>query len=300
MALRVLGSLIEKESTTPDNYPLTVNALVAACNQTTNRDPVLNLDEAAVVGALDELKRRSLAHEVFRSDSRARRYRHVLAETLSLHPAEMALLCVLMLRGPQTTGEIRTRTARMFEFLDLKHVEVTLQALMTLSAPLVMQLPRQPGQKEVRYAQLLGGEPETPAVPRTRELAAADRAALEQIVRQLEAAWNGGDGAAFGAPFAADADFVNVRAEHVRGRDAIVQGHAAIFQTIYAGSAARLTIESMRLLSGDVALVHVHSELTVPAGPLQGQQSARFSMVLTRRGGDWQIASFHNTLERSP
>jgi uncharacterized protein YceH (UPF0502 family) len=164
VAVRVLGSLIEKERTTPDNYPLTLNALVAACNQTTNREPVMHLDEAAVVKALDDLRRRSLVHEVFRSDSRARRYRHVLSEKLSLHDAETALLCVLMLRGPQTTGEIRTRTARMFEFRDLAHVEVTLQALMTLTTPLVVQLPRQPGHKEVRYGHLLAGQPEMPAV----------------------------------------------------------------------------------------------------------------------------------------
>lgn len=188
VALRVLGSLIEKESTTPDNYPLTINALVAACNQTTNRDPVMSLDEASVRSALDDLKRRSLVHEVYRSDSRAKRFRHVLAEKLSLHPAEMALLCVLMLRGAQTTGEIRTRSGRMFEFRDLKHVEVTLDALLTLSTPLVAQLPRQPGQKEVRYAQLLGEEPPVVAAEpkRADDEAPPDRlAALELEVATL-------------------------------------------------------------------------------------------------------------------
>lgn len=188
IALRVLGSLIEKESTTPDNYPLTINALVAACNQSTNREPVMSLDEATIRSALDDLKRSGLVHEVYRSDSRAKRLRHVLAEKLSLHPAEMALLCVLMLRGPQTTGEIRTRSARMFEFRDLKHVEVTLDALMTLSTPLVAQLPRQPGQKEVRYAQLLGEEAPVIAVEpkRTHDEASADRlVALEQEVDTL-------------------------------------------------------------------------------------------------------------------
>lgn len=188
VAVRVLGSLIEKERTTPDNYPLTLNALVAACNQTTNREPVLHLDEAAVVKALDDLRRRSLVHEVFRSDSRARRYRHVLSEKLSLHDAETALLCVLMLRGPQTTGEIRTRTARMFEFRDLAHVEVTLQALMTLTTPLVVQLPRQPGHKEVRYGHLLAGQPEMPVVePKVASGGADDErvTALEQTVDTL-------------------------------------------------------------------------------------------------------------------
>ena len=189
--VRVLGSLIEKESTTPDNYPLTVNALVGACNQTTNREPVMQLDEAAVLGALKSLAQRGFVHEVHRSDSRAKRYRQVLSEKLSLHAPEMAVLDVLMLRGPQTTGEIKTRAGRMFEFVDLRHVEVTLDALMTLSRPLAMQLPRQPGQKEVRYAHLLAGEPELPAAPSPsavpRESSADRLSALEQTVETLRA-----------------------------------------------------------------------------------------------------------------
>ena len=164
VAVRVLGSLIEKEITTPDNYPLTVNALVAACNQTSNRDPVLALDEAAVSDSLKELSRRSLVREVHRSDSRAKRYRQSMSESKNLHPAETAVLCVLMLRGAQTTGEIRSRTSRLFEFLDLTHVDVTLQALMTLPAPLVAPLPRQAGQKEARYAHLLSGEPQVESI----------------------------------------------------------------------------------------------------------------------------------------
>lgn len=158
--VRVLGSLIEKQITTPDNYPLTVNALVAACNQTTNRDPVMTVTESDVLQSLRSLEQQSLAREVFKSDSRAKRYRHHMTETLHLHLAETAALCVLMLRGPQTTGEIRTRTSRMFEFIDLRHVELTLDALMTLTPPLALQLPRRPGQKEVRYAHLLSGPPE--------------------------------------------------------------------------------------------------------------------------------------------
>lgn len=159
VAVRILGSLIEKEFTTPDNYPLTLNALVTACNQTSNRDPVLQLDEATVSKGLEDLERRTLVRAVHRSDSRVRRYRHLLSESMHLHEAEIAVMCVLMLRGPQTTGEIRTRTARMFEFTDLARVEITLQALMSLSPPLVALLPRRPGQKEVRYAHLLSGEP---------------------------------------------------------------------------------------------------------------------------------------------
>src|SRR5688500_12826049 len=134
--VRVIGSLIEKEITTPDNYPLTLNALIAACNQTSNRDPVMTLDEPTVSKSLDELSRRSLVRAVHRSDSRVKRYRQAMSESMNLHPAETAVMCVLMLRGAQTTGEIRTRTARMFEFRDLQHVEITLQVLMTLPIPL--------------------------------------------------------------------------------------------------------------------------------------------------------------------
>ena len=159
VGIRVLGSLVEKETTTPDNYPLTLNSIVSACNQTSNRDPVMDLTEPEVSAAVDELARRLLVRQVYKSESRAKRYRHSLGEALHLHPAELAVMGVLMLRGPQTAGEIRTRTARLFEFRDVPHVEVTLQSLMTLSVPLVVQMPRRPGQKEVRFAHLLAGQP---------------------------------------------------------------------------------------------------------------------------------------------
>jgi uncharacterized protein (TIGR02246 family) len=132
------------------------------------------------------------------------------------------------------------------------------------------------------------------------DLAPADRAALENIVRQLEAAWNAMDGPAFAAPFSADADFVNIRGEHSRGRTAIAAGHAAIFQTIYAGSTNHYTIDGARLLRPEVALVHVHSVLDAPTGPLAGRHGARFSLVLTKEGGGWEIAALHNTLEAAP
>ncbi len=132
------------------------------------------------------------------------------------------------------------------------------------------------------------------------DLAPADRAALETIVRQLEAAWNAMDGSAFAAPFAADADFVNIRGEHFCGQGAIAAGHAAIFRTIYAGSTNHCTVEGARLLRPEVALVRVHSTLDVPQGPLAGRQRARFSLVLTKEGGGWEIAALHNTLEAVP
>ena len=127
-----------------------------------------------------------------------------------------------------------------------------------------------------------------------------DRSLLENIVRQLESAWNAMDGAGFAAPFALDADFVNIVGEHHRGRPAIVAGHEAIFRTVYAGSTVALTLESARLLRPDVALVHVHSILNVPQGPMAGRRRARFSMVLTRDGALWEIAAFHNTAEGPP
>jgi uncharacterized protein (TIGR02246 family) len=129
------------------------------------------------------------------------------------------------------------------------------------------------------------------------ELSPADRAALDAVVGRLEAGWNAMDGAAFAGPFAADADFVNIRGEHFRGRPAIAEGHAGIFRTIYAGSTIHLTVERIRLLRHDVALVHVHSRLSAPRGPLAGQHGARFSLVLTKESGGWEIAAFHNTLE---
>jgi uncharacterized protein len=157
VGLRVLGSLIEKEFATPDNYPLTLKALTAACNQSSNRDPVMELDETAVMRSLDDLAKRGFARGVHRGDARVMRYREELREKLHLHQPELAILSVLMLRGPQTVGEIKARTNRLFDFIDLSHIEITLDALATLSTPLVTGLPRRPGQKEVRWAHLLGG-----------------------------------------------------------------------------------------------------------------------------------------------
>ena len=128
------------------------------------------------------------------------------------------------------------------------------------------------------------------------EPASHDRAALDLIVRKLEAAWNAGDGEAFASPFAEDADFVTIRGEHFSGRAAIGAGHAAIFRTIYAGSANHLTVEAARLLRPDVALVRVYAGLEVPQGPLAGTHRARFTLLLTKEQGGWKIATLHNTL----
>ena len=132
------------------------------------------------------------------------------------------------------------------------------------------------------------------------DLAQDDRAAVEHIVSRLEAAWNAMDGPAFGAPFAEDADFVNIRADHFHGRPAIAAGHTAIFQSIYAGSTNRYTVETVRQVRPGVALAHVRAELNAPTGPLAGRHNARFSLLLTKEESGWQIASFHNTLEPPP
>ena len=156
--VRVLGSLIEKEITTPDYYPLSLNALMNACNQSSNRNPVTRFDEASVARAVDSLREKKLVHFVDRSESRVTKYRHVLYEAMSLSRPAIAVMCVLMLRGPQTVGEIRTRTNRLYDFASLEQVETTLNALMSGESPFIVRLPRQTGQKEVRYAHLLCGE----------------------------------------------------------------------------------------------------------------------------------------------
>jgi uncharacterized protein YceH (UPF0502 family) len=161
---RVLGSLIEKEITTPEYYPLSLNALVNACNQKSNRDPVMNLDEAAVRQALHSLDGQSLVRSVSASDSRVTKYEHRLQEAFNFYRHEIAILCVLLLRGPQTPGELRTRAERMHPFDDLSAVQSSLQHLMKREPPLVKVLPRQPGTKESRYAHLLSGDVDLPGV----------------------------------------------------------------------------------------------------------------------------------------
>ena len=158
---RVLGSLIEKEITTPDYYPLSVNALVNACNQKNNRDPIMNLDEQSVRDALGGLQNQRLAGPARGADSRVSKYEHRIQEALNLTRGETAILCVLLLRGPQTLGELRGRTERMFHFEHLDDVQSTLQRMADRDPALAKMLPRQPGTKESRYAHLLCGELES-------------------------------------------------------------------------------------------------------------------------------------------
>jgi len=154
--LRVLGCLIEKQRTTPDVYPLSLNALRLACNQATNRDPVVEYDEPTIRSALDRLARKGWTRLASGPGSRAAKFRHLLDEALSLTPSEMALLAVLMLRGPQTLGELRTRSERLYSFASTEDVERTLESL--AERELVERVARRPGQKEDRYRQLLGGD----------------------------------------------------------------------------------------------------------------------------------------------
>jgi len=176
--IRVLGCLLEKQRTTPDQYPLSLNALRLACNQATNRDPVVEYDEPTIRSALDELSRRGWVRLASGAGSRAVKYRQLFEEALGLAEDELAVLTVLMLRGPQTLGELKQRTERMHRFGSLEDVAGTLDAL--AARELAARQPRKPGQKDDRYAQLLGGREEPPAA------AEPAPAGLEERVRRLE------------------------------------------------------------------------------------------------------------------
>ena len=184
--VRVLGCLIEKDIATPEYYPLTLNALVNACNQKSNREPVVAWDDELVSAGIDTLREKKLAGVLTGGGNRVPKFSHRMQEALNLGRREIALLCELMLRGPQTAGELRDRAARMYRFTDQQEVEFCLARLQEHSSgPLVTLLPRQPGQKEARYAHLLSGEPELPAA---RELPPPKLASvLETRVEQLEA-----------------------------------------------------------------------------------------------------------------
>ena len=186
--VRVLGSLVEKEMATPEYYPLTLNALVNACNQKSNRDPAVAYDEDTVADAIDSLRERGLAAVITGAGMRVPKYRELLSEKLNLGRRELAILCELMVRGPQTSGELRDRAGRLHPFGDLEEVEAVLRRLIEWQPePLAVRLPRQPGTKEPRSAHLLSGEPAiaapaaAPATP-----ARSDRLAeLEAEVREL-------------------------------------------------------------------------------------------------------------------
>ena len=201
---RVIGCMIEKQIRTPDQYPLSLNALVSACNQKSNRDPVMSLDEPAVQSTLDALSRKHLVLERSGFGSRVPKYQHLFCNTeygsLKLSPQELAIVCELLLRGPQTPGELRSRAGRMAAFTDVSEIEAALQALLEReSGPLVARLPREPGRRESRYMHLFSGEPppraaeeEDATLPNAASTgeggSLADRVArLEEEVRQLRA-----------------------------------------------------------------------------------------------------------------
>ena len=157
---RVLGALMEKSKTTPDYYPMTLNGLVAACNQKTSRRPVVNYDEETIIQALNTLKKKALISTATGGSSRVVKYKHNFAIAFPLVPAEIAIICLLLLRGPQTPGELNTNSGRLYEFESLEEVQEVLEKLADSSMPYIIQLPRRTGQKEVRYMHLLGGTPE--------------------------------------------------------------------------------------------------------------------------------------------
>ena len=197
MEVRVLGSLVEKDATTPDYYPLSLNALVNACNQKSNRDPFMTLTEDAVRQALESLKVKRLAGPVNSADSRVTKYEHRMQEVFNFSRGENAVLCVLMLRGAQTPGELRGRAERIHRFEDLDEVQSALQKLMQREPPLAQVLQRQPGTKESRYVHLFCGLvedfvlPEANSTPRTLRLDNAERletleAAVAGLQRDIE------------------------------------------------------------------------------------------------------------------
>ncbi len=178
---RVLGSLVEKEITTPDYYPLSLNALINACNQKSNRDPVTNLSEDEVRDALDSLNAKGLAGVRSTAESRVTKYEHRLQEVFNFGRRETAILCVLLLRGPQTPGELRGRTERMYRFSELDEVQSALQHLIQRDPPLVKMLPRQPGTKESRYAHLLAGDVDSWEPPAAQAAPTAGAVEAERI-----------------------------------------------------------------------------------------------------------------------
>jgi uncharacterized protein YceH (UPF0502 family) len=183
---RILGSLVEKQLTTPEYYPLTLNALVNACNQKNNREPVMSLSENEVSTALEHLRDRNLVYVFYGSASRVPKYKHMLPTYYELDEAGVAVMAVLMLRGPQTLGELRERTARMHEFSGLDEVQQTLNLLATREDPLVLRLERMPGQKDARFAQLLTGPVDLESIAAAHPTRAVQAESVIERISRLE------------------------------------------------------------------------------------------------------------------
>ncbi len=192
---RIIGCLIEKENATPDYYPLTLNALTNACNQKSNRNPVMSLDEHEVEQALELLLKKDIVYLFFGSGSRTRKYKHLLPKLLDLEHPETAVICLLLLRGPQTLGELNQRSGRIHQFSGLDEVSQTVHSLAGRNEPLVLALPKAPGQKEERFVQLLTGEIDIESLSREASKPVgggnSNRAVdLEQRIAELEAAFD--------------------------------------------------------------------------------------------------------------
>lgn len=179
---RILGCLIEKKITTPDYYPLTLKALTNACNQKSNRDPVVSYEETTVVRGLTSLQNKGLIEKIYKADSRVPKYRHIFNEKLGLSREKVAVMCVLMLRGPQTGGEVRGRSERLYKFNGLNEVEEVLNGLMSSEEPMVVKMPRQAGRKERRYMHLLSGAPEIKEL----DVSVPEEAATQQVRAENE------------------------------------------------------------------------------------------------------------------
>jgi uncharacterized protein YceH (UPF0502 family) len=199
--LRVVGSLIEKQIATPAYYPMTLNALTNACNQKNHRDPVVSYDETTVERAIDGLRAKNLAYVFHGSEARVPKYAQQFSKYFELNQNEVAVLCVLILRGPQTPGELRSRTAHLQNFEHLSEIESTLEGLMSRAQPLIVKMTRQPGARESRYAHLIGGEiivenqsenithqkqPERDRIGKLEEEVSLMRQELEQLKRQFQ------------------------------------------------------------------------------------------------------------------
>jgi uncharacterized protein YceH (UPF0502 family) len=183
---RIIGVLIEKSRTTPDYYPMTINGLTAACNQKTSRNPVVNYNEETVVLTLNALKIKGLASTVTGAGSRTVKWKHNLAIIYPLLPSDLSIVCLLLLRGPSTPGEINTSSGRMYEFETIEEVQESLQKLATSEPIYLKQLPKKAGQKEARYMHLFGGDQEPETTEPEQLLVAADHSALEDRVTKLE------------------------------------------------------------------------------------------------------------------
>lgn len=183
---RVLGSLVEKQLTTPEYYPLTLNALTAACNQKSNREPVMSLGETEILAAIDSLRDKNLVYLFYGSTSRTVKYKHMLPNVFELDAAGVAVVALLLLRGPQTVGELRGRSDRLHEFSGLDEVQQTLDDLSRRNEPLVLKLERQPGQKEARYAHLLSGEVDQAAIAVESATPRASGSGSNERIEQLE------------------------------------------------------------------------------------------------------------------